>query len=127
MAEQCGATRKDGRQCTARPRPGVALCWAHDPATATKRKHAHAASGQNRATVKRLERAMLGTLRPILDILYGALVGLEAGTVEPRTAVAMASVAGAITKMYEVATLQAQMDQLTSVLEPERTKLVRRR
>lgn len=117
----CQATRADGRPCTARALES-GCCFAHDPALQERRRAAYAQGGRNKATIARAQRAMPPTLRPVLDHLYTALEEVHAGTLEPRQASALASLAGAIAKLHEVAELDARLEALASVLEPERAR-----
>lgn len=77
-----------------------------------QRRAKRAEGGQNKATAMRLGKRMPASLRPVLDSLYGALTGLEEGTVDPKTANAMASVAGAIMRLYEGSELESRVATL---------------
>ena len=126
MRATCTATRKDGTPCTAGAQQGRPYCWGHDPDLAEQRRAKSAQGGTNKATIRRLERRMPGDLRPVLDHLYGALEGLQTGETDPKTATAMASVASAIGRLYEVSVVQVQLDALAGVLEPERKRQIGR-
>jgi hypothetical protein len=91
---------------------GKAFCFAHDPDLAERRRQANAQGGKNKATVRRLDRLTPITLRPVLQTLHNALIGLEDGSVDPRVGTAMAAVAGAIVKVHEVAELEARLEAL---------------
>ena len=117
----CRATRADGQPCTARALES-GYCFAHDDGLREKRHAARMQGGRNKATTARVQRLMPSTLRPVLDHLYTALEEVHEGTLEPRQAAAMAGLAGAIAKLHEVADLDARLEALTSVLEPERAK-----
>jgi hypothetical protein len=111
----CTATCKNGTPCSAAARPGKALCFAHCPDLQAKRQAARVNGGAGKATARRLDRLTPARLRPVLDKLYAALDGLEDGSVEPKVAVAMASVAGAIVRCYEVAEVEARLAALEGV------------
>ena len=51
---------------------------------------------------------------------------LREGELEPKVGTAMAGMASAIARIHEVATVQAQLDALAGVLEPERKRQVGR-
>ena len=115
--ENCTASRKDGTPCRSRALPNSAYCWGHDPALAEQRREKSAKGGANKATVSRLGKRMPASLRPVLDTLYGALTGLEDGTTDPKTATAMASVAGAIMRLYEGSELEGRLAALETAGE----------
>jgi hypothetical protein len=48
----------------------------------------------------------------VLDKLFAALDGLENGSVDPRVGTAMASVSGAIIRVYETTELAARLQTL---------------
>jgi hypothetical protein len=98
------------------------LCFAHSPTTADKRHAARAQGGRNKATPARLSKLMPPTLRPVLDLLYTALEEVHAGELDPRQATAMGTLASAIGRLYEAAELEARLEALESVLEPERAR-----
>ena len=106
----CTATRRDGQPCTARAHED-GRCFAHSPALQGKRAAASAAGGRNKATGRRLEKMMPVTLRPVLTTLYETLAGLQAGVIEPRTATAIATVAGALVRVFEVSELEASLQE----------------
>jgi hypothetical protein len=81
---QCTATRVNGQACTARARPGRALCFAHDPDLQAQRQVARLSGGKNKSTVKRLDKLTPAGLRPVLATLYAALDSLEDGSLEHR-------------------------------------------
>ena len=115
---RCGATRKDGQPCTQPAQSARGFCWGHRPDLVELRRAASARGGANKATGKRLERRMPASLRPILNVLYGALTGLDEGTTDAKTATAMAATASAIARIYEV----AEMDSRLAALESHRER-----
>jgi len=119
--DTCNATRKDGTPCKARAQPNVPYCWGHDPALTDKRREKRAKGGANKATVRRLGKRMPATLRPVLDTLYKALTGLEVGTTDPKTATAMASVAGAIMRLHEGSEVESRLEALEAQTKQQRT------
>lgn len=50
-------------------------------------------------------------MRPVLVLLHATLVGLHGGTVDPRVGSAMASIAGAIVRVHEVAQLEVTLEE----------------
>jgi hypothetical protein len=97
------------------------LCYAHDPARAVERDEARRKGGANSATRARLDRLVPATLRPMIGSLLDALDEVHAGTLDPRQASAMASLAGAITKAYGVGVLEERVQALEDQREGART------
>jgi hypothetical protein len=111
-AKRCSGTRRDGTPCAATVMGAGTLCYAHDPARATERDQARRKGGTNSATRARLDRLVPATLRPMIGSLLDALDEVHAGTLDPRQASAMASLAGAITKAYGVGVLEERVQAL---------------
>jgi hypothetical protein len=88
------------------------FCYAHDATRATERDQARRKGGTNSATRARLDRLVPATLRPMIGSLLEALDEVHAGTLDPRQASAMASLAGAITKAYGVGVLEERLTAL---------------
>jgi hypothetical protein len=88
------------------------FCFAHDPERRAERAAASARGGQGKSRIARVERLVPGTLRPVLARLLEALEEAHAGTLDPRTAGALAALAGAIVKVYTVGTVEEQIAQL---------------
>jgi hypothetical protein len=59
---------------------------------------------------------MPADLGGVLQRLHAALDRLDAGQLEPRTASAMASLAGAIVRTWEVASLEARLARMEDLL-----------
>ena len=109
---QCAGTRKDGTRCTARVMGAGSFCYAHDPARAAERDAARRKGGAGRATAARAEKLVPAVLRPVLITLLQTLQGAKAGTIEPRRATAIGSVARAIVAVYQVGTLEERLQAL---------------
>jgi len=65
-----------------------------------------------RATAARAEKLVPAVLRPVLFTLLQTLQGAKAGTIEPRQATAIGSVARAIVAVYQVGTLEERLQAL---------------
>jgi hypothetical protein len=120
-AKRCTGTRKDGTPCGAAVMGPGTLCYAHDPARAAERDEARRKGGMNTATRARLDRLVPATLRPMIGNLLDALDEVHVGTLDPRQASAMASLAGAITKAYGVGVLEERVQALEDQREGART------
>ena len=113
-AKRCGAKRKDGTPCTACVMGRGPYCFAHDPAKAAQRDLARRKGGANSATRQRLDRLVPATLRPMIADLLGALEEVHRGTLDPKRATAMASLAAAVTRAYSVGVLEDRVLALES-------------
>jgi hypothetical protein len=111
MANRCKATRRDGTPCTAAARAS-GYCFAHDPALAEVRADACRRGGRGRSNVARLRKTMPPDLCEVLDQLMQALEGTYGGQLEPRAATAMATLCGAIVRVYELGELAERVKAL---------------
>ena len=107
----CQGVRRDGAACTAPARPS-GYCFAHDPALGSARAAGRARGGQGRGAGARLRRAVPPNLHAVLDRLIEAMEACHEGELEPRVASAMASLAGAIVRVYEVGELALRVAAL---------------
>ena len=98
---RCSAITKRGERCQGTPRPSSNFCFAHDPSLAPKRKAARVKGGKNSSRVARLEKLMPSRLRPVFDVLEKAMQDVHDGSLDPRRATAMASLAGAMVKVAQ--------------------------
>ena len=114
---RCKGARRDGSPCQAPPAAlgPAGFCWAHDPAQAESRRAARAKGGQNRATAKRVDKLVPATLRPVVGMLLAVLDEVHDGRLTPAQASAMAAVAGAVVKVYQVAELEQRVEALEAV------------
>ena len=111
MANRCNATRRDVTPCTARA--GVSgYCFYHDPALAEKRKQGRQLGGHARSHAARFQKKAPQDLRDVLDQLMQALEGTYGGQLEPRAASAMATLCGAIVRVYELGELAVRVQAL---------------
>ncbi|HVA88472.1 MAG TPA: hypothetical protein VNL71_01385 [Chloroflexota bacterium] len=118
----CSATRKDGQPCTQAAQPGGAHCWGHRPDLVEKRRESSAKGGANKATAARLGKRMPTTLRPVLDVLYGALEGVKDGEIEPKQGTALATIATAIARIYEAAEVDSRLTALEAQVVQQRRR-----
>ncbi len=112
----CRATRRDGQPCTMKAGED-GYCFSHSPAVVERRRAGNAQGGWNKATSRRLERLIPSSLRPTLETLFTALDEVHEGTLDPRQASAMASLAGAIGRLYETASLEERLEAIEKAHE----------
>src|SRR6188472_2003774 len=99
---RCRGTRQDGTPCQAPPHTIGAngYCWAHDPTRREERHAARVKGGQGKATAARAAKLVPVVLRPVLDGLLEVFEEVKGGDRDPRTATALATIAGAIVRVY---------------------------
>jgi len=107
----CRATRRDNRPCTARALES-GYCFAHDPALAAKRRAAYSAGGKGKSNAARAHKRLPADLRDVLCTLLAALDEVHAGTLDPRRAAAMSSLAAAINRIYADSELERRIAAL---------------
>ncbi|ACZ38915.1 hypothetical protein [Sphaerobacter thermophilus] len=118
-SDQCTATRRDGGRCTARALPGRPYCFAHDPELQAERTEARRRGGRNRAKVVRLRRLVPPRLLPVFDQLEQALRDVLGGSLEPRRAMAAASVARALVDVLQAGELEERLRKLEEAAQGE--------
>jgi len=114
QGQQCQATRKDGTPCRGTA-TASGYCFAHDPASAEHR----AKGGRNRSNAARSLRMLPERLRPIADKLAAALDEVHQGTLDPRQASAMASLAGALVRVVQAGELEERVRALETAGKDE--------
>src|SRR5215207_5022928 len=115
-ATTCDAPRADGSPCTSAIVLASGRCFAHDPDRRAERRAASAKGGQGKSRIARVERLVPTTLRPVLALLLDVLTEAREGTIPPAQANAVATVAGAIVKVYSSATVEQQIADLQEQL-----------
>ena len=115
----CTAVKADGTPCRAVALPGRLMCWAHDPALKEKAAEARRQGGHNRSRIARARKAVPDAIGSVQGRLLKALEEVHAGTLEPRVAQAMASLAGAVVRLYEVGELETRLAEFEARLEAE--------
>lgn len=113
--KQCAGTRKDGTRCTARVMGAGDFCFAHHPDRADQRAAARRKGGQGRATRARAAKLLPSHMRPVLGAVFAALREVRSGTITPAQAAAIASLAGAAVKVYQVGLLEERLADLEAV------------
>ena len=111
MSNRCNATRRDGQPCTVHARVS-GYCFYHDPAFAEKRAQGRRLGGYASSNVARIHKNTPPELRDVLDQLMQALEETYGGQLEPRVATAMATLCGAIVRVYELGELAVRVQAL---------------
>ena len=122
MADRCVGVNKSGQPCSAKPLPGSDRCPWHDPAWDERRKAWSIRGGHGKSNKARAKKALPAgvltntELRGVLGITIARVLR---GTVEPGVGSSVASLARAyvaVTEAGAVETLQAQVDELRSLI-----------
>ena len=115
----CAGIRRDGQRCTA---AGMldGYCFNHAPDREADRTEARRKGGHNRSNAARLRGLMPPRLIPVFDRLEQALEETHAGTLDPRHAQAMASLARAMVAVLTSGELEERLRRLeeTARVEP---------
>lgn len=111
--QRCAALKKDGTPCQGyATRNG--LCVGHQPNSNEARRK----GGLNSAKKVRADKLLPLRLRPILEALEKAMAEVHEGTLDHRKGAAMASIANAITKVYESGVMEERLKSLEDRICP---------
>src|ERR671918_732984 len=114
---RCQGIKKDGTACQALASNGKGrFCLGHDPDLAEQRAQARRKGGQNKARATRARKALPSRLQSIAELLERALQEVYSGDLEPRQATALASLSGALVRLYETSALEQRMASIEEVL-----------
>ncbi len=114
---QCETIRLSGEQCKAQALPGRPLCFAHDPENRARADDARRRGGANRANTVRAARRIPKDMGDLVKRLLEAVDAVERGDLDHRRATAMASLAGAVVRVYEVGELALEVKALREQVE----------
>jgi len=107
VPQRCVSTRRDEALCTAHP-GASGYCIGHDPgALEARRKGGHATSRAERAG-----KLLPARLQPVVSLLEDALSEVHRGELDPRSASAMASLAGALVRTITAGELEERLRAL---------------
>jgi hypothetical protein len=104
---RCKAIKKDGQLCRAWAQ-GSGLCVFHSPES----KEARRKGGFNSSKKARADKLLPLRLRPILTLLEQAITEVHEGKIDSKQATAMASLGGAIVRVYESGVLEERLTDL---------------
>ena len=122
---QCAHVRTNGEQCRGYAVTGSRFCFAHDPAQADKRDDARRRGGEA-GKVEPLPESMLTvrTMADVLELIETTINDVRAGRVDVKVANAVGYLANVSVKVIQQTDIEARLEALESVLEPERARLV---
>ena len=119
MVARCPSVTREGKPCSATPRPSSAYCAWHDPDLSKRRSEWSAKGGSARSNRQRATRALPTELMSTdeiaawLTIQYRKLI---TGQIEPGVATASATVAKAIADIQRGAQLEERIAELEAIL-----------
>lgn len=108
----CEALCRDGSPCQGRPVLGSPYCVAHHPDSGSWRTR----GGHNSSKVARLQKFIPRQLGAVYGTLSDALEEIHKGELEPKKGSAMASVAGSMLRIYEVAAIEERLNRIEEIL-----------
>ncbi len=108
----CAATCRDGTPCHGRARPGDDMCFVHSETTRERRAAGQAAGGRGRSMIARTARYLPPALTPLLGSLVEAMEQVHTGAITPAQGTAMASLASACVRVYEMAVVEQRLESL---------------
>lgn len=116
IRQQCRATRKDGRRCTALA-VSNGLCIGHGPRAQEARRR----GGRNKARATRLHRLVPPRLLPVFDALESALKEVHEGELSPSAGTAMATLGGALVRVLTAGELEQRVRKLEDMRQGDGT------
>ena len=124
-ARHCAHVHAGGKPCGGFAIAGSGYCFAHDPASAAERDAARRRGGQagRPATVTESDVAVR-SLADVVILVETTINDVRSGRVDVKIANAVGVLANVAIRAIERSDLEARLDALESVLEPERRQAV---
>jgi len=123
--QRCAHAHPSGKSCGGFAVAGSRFCFAHDPTQAAKRDAARRRGGQAGRVVTLAESSIpVRSLGDVLALVEATINDVRAGRVDVRVANAVGYLANVAMKAIEQSDLEAHLEALESVLEPERRRAV---
>ena len=112
--EKCQSIARNGKPCSATPRPGRPYCAWHDPEAAEQRREWSRRGGAARSNRERARKQIPDALttEELAGWLSVAFRKVLTGGMEPGVATAAATVARAVIAVSEAAALQRLEDRI---------------
>lgn len=110
-APHCRGRRRDGEPCRA-PATMGGYCIGHAPALEGQRAQGRVRGGRHKAQVVRLGKLVPPRLMNVYSVLEEALGQVHRGELDPRIAVAMSSLAGAMVRVLSSGELEDRLRRL---------------
>lgn len=124
-AQQCAHTKPNGEPCRGYAITGSRFCFAHDPAQAEKRTDARRRGGSAGMPEPLPESELtIRSMSDVLELIETTINDVRAGRVDTKTANTVGYLANVAVKVIQQTDLEARLEALESVLEPERSRFV---
>ena len=116
-ARGCKALRRDGGPCRASAILPSGYCVMHDPERQEEAAGVRAAGGKAKSRARRLDRLVPASLKPTLALVLAAVEEAYDGSLPPARANAVATLAGAAVRLYQVGALEERLAALEAAHE----------
>ena len=128
MATKCALIKGNGEQCKGYAVSGSKYCFAHDPAQETKRKQAQRKGGEAGRVATLPESSLsIRNMSDVLELIELTINDVRTGRLDVKVANAVGYLANVSVKVIQQTDIEARLDALESVLEPERATMIQRR
>lgn len=128
MATKCAHTKPDKKRCGGYAIAGSKYCFAHDPAQAKKRQEAQRKGGEaGRVATLQESTLTIRTMSDVLELMETTINDVRAGRLDVKVANAVGYLANVSVKVIQQTDIEARLEALESVLEPETLDTARRR
>jgi hypothetical protein len=118
---KCQGTTRLGAPCNTTARPDSNWCLWHDPALEEERSEWRREGGRGKSNISRAAKRLPETLHDVQLALLRAVQGIEDGTLEPKRAQALASLARAFCTLHEKGEIEHRLAELENrALQPPR-------
>lgn len=128
MATQCTHIKPNKEKCRGYAVSGSKYCFAHDPAQASKRKAAQRKGGEAGRVATLPESSLsVRNMSEVLELMELTINDVRAGRLDVKVANAIGYLANVSVKVIQQTDIEARLEALESVLEPERAAIIQRR
>ena len=128
MAARCAHTHPSGKPCGGYAIAGSPYCFAHAPEQRDKRDAARRRGGQAGRVATLAESSVtVRSLGDVVALVEATINDVRAGRVDVRIANSVAVLAGVAIRAIERSDLDARLEALEAVLDPERRHAVAHR
>jgi predicted urease superfamily metal-dependent hydrolase len=128
MATKCAHIKANKERCGGYAVSKSKYCFAHDPAQASKRRNAQRKGGEA-GRVATLPESSLSVrkMSDVLELMETTINDVRTGRLDVKVANAIGYLANVSVKVIQQTDIEARLEALESVLEPEHATMVQRR
>ena len=122
---RCAQIHQSGKRCGGYAIAGSAYCFAHAPEQAAKRDAARRRGGQaGRMATLPASAVTVRSLGDVVELVEATINDVRTGRVDVRIANSVGYLANVAIKAIAQSDLEARLEALESVLDPERRRAV---